>query len=139
MAAHDRAGLAPITANLGFNAAAHADDRTSRDATNGYLADRAAMFTRKNLSRPELTAEEIADELGVSVRHLFQRWSTQPETLAEPLLGTRLTAARSLLTVRPLLPVNVVAHRCGFADASHYSRRFRSADGVTPTQYRRSQ
>ncbi|MGW7613792.1 hypothetical protein ACWGKW_42520 [Streptomyces sp. NPDC054766] len=57
------------------------------------------------------------------MRHLFQRWSAQPETLAETLLCMRLTAARSLLTVRPLLPVNVVAHRCCFADASHFSRR----------------
>jgi AraC-like DNA-binding protein len=139
LAVDDCARLAPITTHLAstlLRTMVPADDATSRDAANGYLVDRAVLFMRMNFSRPELTAEDIADEYGVSVRHLFRQWSTQPETLAETLLGIRLSAARSLLTARPQLPVNVIAHRCGFVDASHFSRRFRATYGVSPAQYR---
>jgi AraC-like DNA-binding protein len=101
-----------------------------------YLIDRAVLYMRKNFSRPELTAEEIADKLGVSERHLFQRWSTQPRTLAETLLDIRLNAARRLLK-SPLPPaVSVIAHRCGFADQSHFSRCFKRVHGMSPGQYR---
>lgn len=102
-----------------------------------YLIDRTVLYMRKNFSRPELTAEEMADKLGVSARHLFQRWSTQPRTLAETLLDMRLNAARHLLRSPLPLTVNVIAHRCGFADPSHFSRCFRRAHGMTPGHYRR--
>ena len=141
LAADDCASLAPITTHLAstlLRTTVPADDSSSREAANGYLVDRAALFMRMNFSRSELTAEEIAEEHGVSVRHLFQQWSTQPQSLAETLLGIRLAAARSLLTEQRQLPVNAIAHRCGFADASHFSRRFRSAHGISPTQYRHS-
>ncbi|MBR7839481.1 helix-turn-helix transcriptional regulator, partial [Actinospica durhamensis] len=135
----DHANLAPVTAQLAatlLRTAVSRDDPASREAVNGYLVERAVLYIRSNYSRPELTAEEIACVHGVSVRHLFQQWSTQPRTLMETLLSVRLAAARSLLTQQPQLPVNVVAHRCGFHDASHFTRRFRAAHGTSPTQYR---
>ncbi|MCT9011546.1 hypothetical protein [Streptomyces rhizosphaerihabitans] len=55
LAAHDRTSPAPITANLAstlLRTTVSTDDRTSRDAANGYLVDRAALFMRKNFSRP---------------------------------------------------------------------------------------
>src|ERR1700722_7240479 len=102
-----------------------------------YLIDRTVLFMRKNFSRPELTAQEIAHKLGVSERYLFQRWSTQSRTMAETLLDLRLNAARHLLRSPRPLAITVIAHRCGFADPSHFSRTFRRAHGMSPGQYRR--
>ena len=34
------------------------------------------------------------------------------------------------------LPIATVAHRAGFVDAGHFSRRFRQAYGLSPTRWR---
>jgi AraC-like DNA-binding protein len=34
-------------------------------------------------------------------------------------------------------PIGDIAARCGFAEASHFARRFRSAFGFAPSDYRR--
>jgi AraC-like DNA-binding protein len=139
LAADDRASLAPITTHLAatlLRTAVPAEDSLQREAAHGYLIDRAVMYMRLNFSRPGLSAEDIARELGVSVRHLFQQWSTQPRSLAETLLDIRLSAGCSMLAARPQMPVSAIAYHCGFADASHFSRRFRLAYGVSPTQHR---
>ena len=31
-----------------------------------------------------------------------------------------------------------IAERCGFSDASYYTRTFRKIHGITPTEYRKS-
>lgn len=139
LAAADRERLASITAHLAatlLNTTVSVEKPGQRDAVNAYLVDRSIRYMRANYSRPELSADDIARALDVSVRHLFQQWSTQAQSLAETLLGIRLAAARFLLETRPNMPVNAVAHGCGFADASHFSRRFRAAYGVSPTQHR---
>jgi transcriptional regulator GlxA family with amidase domain len=102
-----------------------------------YLIDRAVLFMRKSFSRPEFAGKERARQLGVPERYLFQQWSGQPRTLAQTLLDIWLNAARHLLRLPPLLVINVIAHRCGFADPSHFSRCFRPAHGMSPRQYRR--
>jgi AraC-like DNA-binding protein len=135
----DRANLASITTHLAatlLNTTVPVEEPVQRDAVDAYLVDRSIRYLRANHSRPELSADDVANALGVSVRHLFQQWSTHPQSLAETLLGIRLTVACSLLETRPHTPVNVIAHRCGFADASHFSRRFRVAYGMSPTEYR---
>ncbi|WP_034260661.1 helix-turn-helix transcriptional regulator [Actinospica robiniae] len=135
----DRANLAPVTTRLAaalLGTTALQDVPGARQAADGYLVDRTILYMQSNYPRHELTAEEIAHEHGVSVRYLFQQWSTHPQTLAEALLDIRLAAARTLLTQQPHLPVNVVAHRCGFLHASHFTRRFQRAYGSSPTHYR---
>ncbi|MDU9412589.1 AraC family transcriptional regulator [Pseudomonas sp. zfem005] len=51
------------------------------------------------------------------------------------VLARRLAHARHLLA-RTALPLGEVALACGFASASHFSNRFRSAVGGTPGDYR---
>ncbi|HEY3878329.1 MAG TPA: AraC family transcriptional regulator [Trebonia sp.] len=131
--------LAAATAHLARTMlrAAVPTSGTRQHGPDCYLIDRTVLFMRKNFGRPELAAKEIAHQLGVSERYLFQRWSGQPRTLAETLLDIRLNAARHLLGLPPALAINVIAHRCGFADPSHFSRCFRRAHGMSPTEYRR--
>jgi AraC-like DNA-binding protein len=131
--------LAAATAHLAGNMlrAAVPTSGSPQHSPDCYLIDRAVLFMRKNFSRPELAGKEIAHQLGVSERYLFQRWSGQPRTLAQTLLDIRLNAARHLLGLPPPLAINVIAHRCGFVDPSHFSRCFRRAHGMSPGQYRR--
>jgi PAS domain S-box-containing protein len=56
-------------------------------------------------------------------------------TPGQLITQTRLTAASRLLQETDR-PVAEIAHGCGFYDHSAFTRAFRSAIGVTPTQYR---
>jgi transcriptional regulator GlxA family with amidase domain len=140
LTADARASLASITTHLAatlLNTTVPVEKPDQHDAMNAYLVDRSIWFMRANYSHPELSADDIAKALHVSVRHLFQLWSTRPQSLAGTLLDIRLKAACSLLETRPHMPVNTIAHHGGFADASHFSRRFRAVYGMSPTQHRR--
>ena len=48
----------------------------------------------------------------------------------------RFEAALDLL--RSGRPVTEVAHACGYADQSAFTRRFRASIGMSPSEYRRS-
>ena len=56
-------------------------------------------------------------------------------TPGQLITQTRLAAASGLLQETDR-PVAEIAHACGFYDHSAFTRAFRSAIGVTPTQYR---
>lgn len=59
-------------------------------------------------------------------------------TPVQLITKTRIAAGSQLLrdTDRP---VAAIAHECGFADHSAFTRAFRAATGVTPTEFRRTQ
>ncbi len=48
----------------------------------------------------------------------------------------RLSAAKQMLT-STALPVNEIAERCGFHEVSSFIRTFRTAEGVSPHQFRK--
>jgi transcriptional regulator GlxA family with amidase domain len=54
---------------------------------------------------------------------------------AAALERARCSRAETLLT-RTDLSIEAIAHRCGFADASHFSHRFGAIHGVSPRAYR---
>ena len=56
-------------------------------------------------------------------------------TPSQLITQTRLAAASSLLQATGR-PVAAIAHDCGFYDHSAFTRAFRSATGLTPTQFR---
>lgn len=86
----------------------------------------------------EVTATELAARSKLSpqrlarlTRHFFgvtpTKWITK----------TRITAASRLL-METSRSVSEIAHACGFYDHSAFTRAFRSATGVTPSEYRNS-
>jgi AraC-like DNA-binding protein len=88
---------------------------------------------------PGLTPTVLAEAEGMSrryVHHLFARAGT---TFRAELTRLRLEAAYRLLADRrwDALSVAEVAARCGFAEPSHFARRFRLAYGRGPLEFRR--
>ena len=71
---------------------------------------------------------------------LFACFASARTTFIERLMELRLERARKLLGDPQLydLPVAEVAARCGFADPSHFARRFRRQFGQSPLQFRGS-
>lgn len=103
------------------------------------LADRALQRLRARLDQPGLTAQDIAGELGVSLRTLHRAFAAHQTSFAGALRGLRLAQAAQLLAQPRLAGVSVaeVGRRCGFADASHFVREFQRLQGRTPARWRR--
>jgi len=83
-----------------------------------------------------LQLDDIAQEATLSSFHfarLFKR--STGLSVMEYLLQVRLRMARHLL-LQTAMPVSEIAEKCGFADASYFSRIFKRTHDATPTAYR---
>ena len=91
----------------------------------------AIAFMEENLEDP-VSPENLAGEVSLSSRQLerlFRKYLTCPP--ARYYLNLRLKRARALLR-QTSMSVLDVAVACGFASASHFSKRYRDLFGSTP-------
>ncbi|MEU9331557.1 helix-turn-helix domain-containing protein [Streptomyces sp. NPDC048290] len=109
-----------------------------RSAVRDTLLTRVLAYARRHLGEHDLTPERIAAAHAVSVRQLYLVLGEAGVSLEQWLIAERLEAARRMLADRryDTLTVAAVAARCGFAGPSHFSRRFRSAYGLSPREWR---
>ena len=84
-------------------------------------------------------AHSIAAEFGISERTLHRIFADRGTTFERHVLHLRVELFRTLLQQAPLRGVSIasLAMQCGFADAAHATRTFRSSFGKTPREYRR--
>ncbi|MFG3345709.1 helix-turn-helix domain-containing protein [Streptomyces sp. NPDC048018] len=99
---------------------------------------RIYRFVENNLGDPGLTPQMIADRHNMSLRQLYNLYADQPLTVAAHIRRSRLERARADLACRELSssPVHVIAARWGFPSPTGFSRAFREAYGMTPTEHR---
>jgi AraC-like DNA-binding protein len=110
----------------------------AREPMENTLALRIMEFTRQHLTDPDLSAAKIAAAQNISVRHLYTTLSRSGVVLGEwirvrRLEGCRRELARSAVTGRT---ISAIAHAWGFGDATHFSRTFREAFGLSPREWR---
>lgn len=102
------------------------------------LLQRIHAFIEHNLGDPELTPSLIAARHSISVRTLHQLFRGQEETVHTRIRRRRLEQCRADLA-RPELgahPVHGIAARWGFSGPVVFSRSFREAYGLSPTEFR---
>ena len=106
------------------------------EALHAALPLRVEQYVLQHLGDPDLTAARIAAAHHVSLRALYYAWASRDRgSLAGWIAEQRLArAARELSGTRDA--VAAVARRCGFRDATHFSRRFRAHHGVSPREWR---
>jgi AraC-like DNA-binding protein len=112
--------------------------RVTRDVREDTLLTRALTWARQHLTDPDLDAEGIAAAHNVSVRQLYKVCAAGGVSLEQWLIAERLELARAEL-VSPSgrhRSIAAVALGCGFADPSHFARRFRAAYGLSPRECR---
>lgn len=85
-----------------------------------------------------VTAAEIAQAHGVSLRYLHAIYSANGTSCGRELIRVRLERAQRLLLdpAGPSRSIDDIAWQCGFSDASHFRRRFRALFGVSPSAMR---
>ncbi len=105
------------------------------------LLNRIRHSIRDNCHMSGLTPSDIAAANGISKRYLHYLFAHSNSTFGNELMRARLDCAHRLLsdTRYAALTVSEVAARCGFAEPSHFARRFRKAYGAGPTEYRAAQ
>ena len=87
----------------------------------------------------QLTIDRLASELGISTSHFARSFRfSVGMTPHEYVMGCRLRRARQLLTGTNLTLIEI-ALQTGFADQSHFSRRFQAFSGYPPRVFRKQQ
>ncbi len=109
-----------------------------RDGWEQSLTSLVKSYIAQHLADPNLGAEPIARAMYISVRQLYKLWEAEPRPLGQWILERRLDAARhDLISPRGRnQTVAAIARRWGFADSTHFSRRFRQAYGMSPREWR---
>jgi len=106
-----------------------------RDAGMARLL-RVKDYIRAHFER-ELTVTELAGVAGLSRAHLTRAFTAAMHTPPHVYLNAvRIAHAKALMQAGT--PLAQVASDCGFADQSHFARRFKGSTGVAPAQWRRS-
>ncbi|MFE9635776.1 helix-turn-helix domain-containing protein [Streptomyces sp. NPDC006463] len=102
------------------------------------MLQRVIRFIENNLVDPDLTPQAIADRHNISLRSLHSLFSHHPVSVAAYIRQGRLERARADLgsPESSSHPVQAIAARWGFSSATVFSRTFRDAYGMTPSEYR---
>lgn len=83
----------------------------------------------------DITVTELADIAGLSRAHLTRAFSAAFHTAPHVYLNSiRIRQAQRM--IRAGMPLADVALASGFADQSHFTRRFRGSVGTAPAQWR---
>ncbi|MEU9041645.1 MULTISPECIES: helix-turn-helix domain-containing protein [unclassified Kitasatospora] len=113
--------------------------RSGPEAPEAALATLARVkdHIMRHLGDPDLSPERIAAAHHVSVRYLHKLFRFEGVTVARWIQRQRLDLCRRDLARRTAGRVTVaaVAGRWGFVSASHFSRAFRAAYGVSPREW----
>ena len=114
-------------------------ERRGEDAGHcAELLSRVEQFVDTHLAEPTLNPTEIANAVGISVRHLHRLFSRRGFTITECIRERRLQRCRmELCDPRSAeRSITEIAFFWGFSDSSHFSRSFKQQFGVSPRTFR---
>jgi two-component system response regulator YesN len=113
-----------------------AQDEYADVAVREY-AVRAVELIQKQYTDSVLSVVTVSDSLHVSERHFARLFRAHTgQTFRQYLRDLRMAHAAKLLA-DPRISVKAIAWTVGYSDASHFSRYFREATGVSPAKYSR--
>jgi AraC family transcriptional activator of tynA and feaB len=111
----------------------------SRAATRDAVRVRIRQHIEAHLDdREALRPQRLAAAHAISVRTLHALFRDGDDTVGAYVRRRRLARARADLIRAPWPSVTAVAHRWAFSDAANFSRAFRAAFGVPPSEAQRT-
>ncbi|MER5436648.1 helix-turn-helix domain-containing protein [Streptomyces sp. NPDC002588] len=129
---------ADLLATVAAERLAQDTPRPGADAAATLLRLRIKGFIEDHLTDPDLTPGTIAVAHHISVRHIHRLFQYEGTTVSRWIQHRRLEACRRALghPARNPPALTAVAHRYGFTSYSHFSRAFRAAYGMSPSEWR---
>lgn len=112
-------------------------DPAQRDP-HQVMLQKITSYIELHLGSPTLSPGSIAGAHFISTRHLHALFKQSGTTVSTWIRERRLERCRTDL-LDPVLAdrtVSAIASRWGFPDAAHFSRVFKSAYGVAPSEFR---
>jgi len=110
----------------------NAPDVPSPDAE---FLDRVQQAVGEHIDNTNFGVEWLADEVGLSARQLQRRLKKLTRLTAASFIKTMRLEHAARLLAENNLQVQQVAHAVGYEDANYFSRLFRQAYGVPPSEY----
>ncbi|MFM9594531.1 helix-turn-helix domain-containing protein [Streptomyces scabiei] len=137
----------PVAEMLARNAvnllATLATERSGREAAQtpdvrSPMVARVVRFIDEHLADADLSPEVIAGAHHISVRYLHKLFRDEGTTVGRWIQRRRLEECRRDLVhgLRNRRTIASVAGRWGFLSATHFSRVFRAAYGMSPSEWR---
>jgi len=110
-----------------------------REASEQTLVAQVRAYVRGHLGDPALSPGSIATALAVSPRQLYRSCAAADLRLAQWIITTRLERAKAELTDPRARRQSIaaIARHWGFKDPTHFTRRFRAAYGILPSEWRK--
>ncbi|MFE7172621.1 helix-turn-helix domain-containing protein [Streptomyces sp. NPDC057616] len=133
--------LGTVVADLVTAVFAHALDAERQlppETRTRTLTLRIKAFIRRHLGDPELTPARIAAAHHISRSYLYRLFQAEGTTVGCYIREQRMKNACRDLADPALraLPIHAVGARWGFPRAAEFTRAFRTAQGVPPSEYR---
>ena len=114
----------------------HADDAAELSDSDKEFLQQIVSTTNAMIADGQVDAATLAANMCMSLFQLRQRLSTltgdTPQTFIQNI---RMRRARHLLTAHRELNVTEVAMLCAYSETPNFTRAFKKAFGVTPTQF----
>ncbi|MFG3423312.1 helix-turn-helix domain-containing protein [Micromonospora sp. NPDC049460] len=109
------------------------------ESSQQALLFQVKAFIEQHLGNTDLTPAVIAAAHHVSLRQLYRLFAPEQTSVGAWIRQRRLDRCRKDLAdpAQSGLTVGVVGARWGLPDSAHFSRLFRAAFGVPPSDYRR--
>jgi AraC-like DNA-binding protein len=116
----------------------HGTSGLAKEPLEATLSLRITQYIRQHLADPDLSAARIAAAHGISVRHLYAVLSRSGISLGDWIRARRLAECRRELAGPKgrLRTIASIGRSWGFVDATHFSKVFRQAYGISPRAWR---
>lgn len=119
-------------------ASQHGNSSLARGPLEATLSLRITQYIREHLADPDLSAARIAAAHDISARHLYAVLSRSGISLGDWIRTRRLAECRRELAGPNgrLRTIAAIGRRWGFVDATHFSKVFKQAYGISPRTWR---
>lgn len=98
--------------------------------------DKIVEFIDSNIDDSELSTEQLANHMQMSVRNLYRKFKELELASPNDFIKSHRIAFAAKLLLTTTLTVQEIIYRSGFNNRSHFYREFDKQFGMTPKDYR---
>ncbi|MDO4496717.1 MAG: response regulator [Bacteroidales bacterium] len=106
------------------------------ESYDNRVMERIMQVVNKELSNPELNADMLCDQVGISRAQLYRKMKEMTnQSVSNFIRNVRLKQAEQLLQ-NPDVRISEIALKVGFKDAQYFNKAFKEVYGIAPKQWR---